>query len=238
MWAGPGAGRPNQRRPERGRVSAIIRIRRAARVAGYHDRRADVLAAVGPAAPHGGETAALPPTVPVTGPVLLVGARMQPRNAPLPADTDIDLHVVRQRFDLRGAPWPVLGVISTGGALGTLARYGLAVAWPHRPDQFPWATFVTNVSGCLLIGILMVLITEVWAAHRLLRPFLGVGVLGGYTTFSTYTVDVQQLVAAGVARTGLAYLVGTLAAALTAVYVGITLTRLATRTHRRRKEKR
>jgi CrcB protein len=82
----------------------------------------------------------------------------------------------------------------------------------------------------------MVLITEVWAAHRLLRPFLGTGVLGGYTTFSTYTVDTQQLVAAGAARTGLLYLAGTLVGALAAGYAGISLTRLAT--HARRKKRR
>jgi fluoride exporter len=152
----------------------------------------------------------------------------------LPVDSDVDLRVRRQRFELRRAPWSVLGMISAGGALGALARYGLAVAWPHRPDRFPWATFVTNVTGCLLIGVLMVLIADVWAAHRLLRPFLGVGVLGGYTTFSTYTVDIQQLVAAGAARTGLLYLIGTLAAALAAVYLGIALTRLATRRSRRK----
>jgi fluoride exporter len=130
-------------------------------------------------------------------------------------------------------PWAVLGAVSLGGTLGALGRYGLATAWPHRPGRFPWATFVTNISGCLLIGVLMVLITEVWAAHRLLRPFLGVGVLGGYTTFSTYSVEIQQLVAAGAARTALAYLAGTLAAALAAGYLGIALTRLATRTHPR-----
>ena len=75
-----------------------------------------------------------------------------------------------------------------------------------------------------------------------MRPFLGVGVLGGYTTFSTYTVDVQQLVAGGAARIGLLYLLGTLVTALVAVYAGITATRLATRlatrTHLRRKEQR
>jgi len=140
-----------------------------------------------------------------------------------------DRQVPRQRRQLSRTPWPVLGVISAGGALGAMARYGLATAWPHQPGQFPWATFVTNATGCLLIGVLMVLITEVWAAHRLVRPFLGVGILGGYTTFSTYAVDVQQLVAAGAARTGLAYLVGTVAAALAAVYLGVALTRLATR---------
>jgi len=142
-------------------------------------------------------------------------------------------------LDLRGAgrhrvSWSVLAVVSVGGALGALGRYGLTVGWPHRPGRFPWATFVTNVSGCLLIGVLMVLITEVWSAHRLLRPFLGVGMLGGYTTFSTYAVDIQQLVATGAARTALEYLAGTLAAALAAVYAGIAVTRLATRRRYRR----
>ncbi|WP_332835221.1 CrcB family protein, partial [Carbonactinospora thermoautotrophica] len=46
----------------------------------------------------------------------------------------------------------VLGVIAAGGALGALARYGLAVALPHQPGAFPWATFLTNASGCLLLG--------------------------------------------------------------------------------------
>lgn len=155
-----------------------------------------------------------------------------------PTESDVDLHVARQRAQLRRAPWAVLSVISAGGVLGALARHALAIAWPHQPDHFPWATLITNVSGCLLIGILMVLITEVWSAHRLLRPFLGVGVLGGYTTFSAYTVDIQQLVAAGQARTGLLYLAGTLLAALAAVYAGITATRLATGTHPLRKEQR
>lgn len=127
---------------------------------------------------------------------------------------------------------PVLGAVSAGGAIGALARYGLATAWPHPPGHFPWAVFVINVSGCFLIGVLMVLITEVVTPHRLVRPFLGVGVLGGYTTFSTYTGDIQQLVDAGAARTGLLYLAGTLVAALAAVSAGRTLTRVVARRYR------
>jgi CrcB protein len=122
--------------------------------------------------------------------------------------------------------------------LGAEGRYGLSVLWPHDAGQFPFATFITNVTGCLLIGVLMVLITEVWPAHRLLRPFLGVGVLGGYTTFSTYVLDVQQLISAGAARTALLYLVGTLLTALAAAYAGIFITRLATAGHPRRREQR
>jgi len=69
----------------------------------------------------------------------------------------------------------VLGVIAAGGAAGALARYGLAL--PHRPDGWPWATFITNLSGCLLIGVLMALIDQL-RPHRLVRPFIGIGVLG------------------------------------------------------------
>jgi CrcB protein len=88
------------------------------------------------------------------------------------------------------------------------------------------ATLLVNLSGCLLIGVLMVLITEVWTAHPLVRPFLGVGVLGGYTTFSSATVEVQELVTAGRPGLALAYLVGTAVAALLAVQLGVVVTRL------------
>jgi fluoride exporter len=139
------------------------------------------------------------------------------------------------RYVATRAPWAVVGSVAAGGALGALGRYGLASAWPRAPHHFPWATFVVNASGCFLIGILMVLITEVWSAHRLIRPFLGIGVLGGYTTFSTYAGEVQQLVTVGAARTGLLYLVGTPVAALAAVYLGVALTRLAARRPRRQR---
>ena len=162
---------------------------------------------------------------------------MRPR-ASLPTGPDIGRRVAGGRRTLRGSTWALLSVVAAGGVIGAWGRTALSLAWPHRPGGFPWATFVINVSGCLLIGVLMVLITEVWSAHRLLRPFLGVGVLGGYTTFSTYAVDVRQLAAAGAAWTGLLYLAGTLLAALAAVYLGIAGARLVTSSRRGRKERR
>jgi CrcB protein len=136
-----------------------------------------------------------------------------------------------------GVRWPVLAVISAGGVVGALARYGLTEAFPHATQGFAWATFGINVSGCLLIGVLMVLVSEVWPTRRLLLPFLGTGVLGGYTTFSTYIVDIQQLLAVGAARTALAYLAATLFAALAAVYAGIILTRWVVHRIHHHKEK-
>ncbi|MFH8698276.1 MULTISPECIES: fluoride efflux transporter CrcB [Streptomyces] len=129
----------------------------------------------------------------------------------------------------RPAAWrtqaPVVAVVAAGGALGATARYALALWWPVQPGGFPWATFWTNVVGCAVIGVFMVIITDVWAAHRLVRPFFGTGVLGGFTTFSTYAVDIRRLVDDGHPRTGLAYLAATLVAALTAVWLASAATR-------------
>jgi fluoride exporter len=124
----------------------------------------------------------------------------------------------------------VLAAIAVGGVIGALCRYALDLALPAAPDHFPWATFVINVTGCALIGILVVLVTEGWpGAHPLLRPFLATGVLGGYTTFSTYAVDATLLARAGEYGTALAYLLGTLVAALTATYLGVVGARLVLR---------
>ncbi|WP_248960130.1 fluoride efflux transporter FluC [Sphaerisporangium perillae] len=128
-----------------------------------------------------------------------------------------------------GAAWSTLGVISAGGVIGTLARYGLSTAFPHPPGSFPWATFVTNVTGCLLIGVLMTMISEVGQVHRLLRPFLGVGVLGGFTTFSGYVIDIGRAAAAGALGTALAYLAGTVICAVPAVYAGAVAARATLR---------
>lgn len=124
---------------------------------------------------------------------------------------------------------PVLVTISVGGALGSLARYGIGLVLPTSGGGFPWSTFLINVLGCGLIGVLMVLITEVWSAHRLLRPFLGVGVLGGFTTFSTYATEIHGLFRAGSPGLGLAYAAGTLVAALLATVLGVAVARAAFR---------
>ncbi|MGW0911627.1 fluoride efflux transporter CrcB [Streptomyces sp. NPDC002784] len=131
---------------------------------------------------------------------------------------------------LRGQA-PVLAVIALGGALGATGRYALSLWWPLRPGGFPWATFWTNVIGCTVIGVFMVIITEAWSAPRLVRPFVATGVLGGFTTFSTYAVDIRKLLDSGHPGTGLAYLAATLLAALTAVWLGAATTRRVVRRH-------
>ncbi|WP_329615277.1 fluoride efflux transporter CrcB [Streptomyces brevispora] len=119
----------------------------------------------------------------------------------------------------------VVAVIAVGGAAGASARYAASLLWPTATDGFPWTTLLVNVIGCAVIGVFMVVISEVWAAHRLVRPFFGTGVLGGFTTFSTYAVDIERLIDGGRARSGLAYLGLTLLAALAAVWSAVWLTR-------------
>lgn len=142
-----------------------------------------------------------------------------------PTDPDVDLHVPEQRRGLLRGPWRVLFAVAIGGALGTALRYGASLIWPAAAGGFPWTTLWVNVTGCAVIGVFMVVISDVWAAHRLVRPFFGTGVLGGFTTFSTYAVDIQRLVDADRVRTGLAYLAVTPLAALAAVWSAVWVTR-------------
>ena len=122
--------------------------------------------------------------------------------------------------------WDVVAVIAVGGALGAVARQLISDALPEAHSGFPFGTFVVNLSGCLLIGLLMVSIVEMWRPHRLIRPFLGVGLLGGYTTFSTYAIETQRLIQAGDPRIAFIYFVATLVGALLAVQAGVLLIRI------------
>ncbi|MFF7385469.1 fluoride efflux transporter CrcB [Streptomyces griseoluteus] len=142
-----------------------------------------------------------------------------------PVDPDLDLRSPAQRQEAWRGQGPVVAVVAAGGAIGATARYAASLLWPIQNPGFPWTTLLVNVTGCAVIGVFMVLITEVWTAHRLVRPFFGTGVLGGFTTFSTYAVEIERLVDAGQARTALAYLAATLLAALGSVGLAVALTR-------------
>ncbi|GAA3062456.1 CrcB protein [Streptomyces olivoverticillatus] len=121
--------------------------------------------------------------------------------------------------------WPVVCAVSVGGGAGAAARYGTGLLWPTAEGAFPWTTFLINAVGCALIGVLLVTIAERRSTHRLVRPFLGTGVLGGFTTFSTYAVDAQRLLENGRVGSALAYLAVTLASAMAAVWAAAALTR-------------
>jgi fluoride exporter len=119
----------------------------------------------------------------------------------------------------------VLAVIAIGGMLGATARFKLAEALPTRAGHFPWATFWTNLSGSFLLGFLLIVLLERFAPTRYVRPFLVTGILGAYTTMSTFTVETALLIKDGHAATGLLYLLGSVTAGVFLAYAGIVAAR-------------
>jgi CrcB protein len=122
-----------------------------------------------------------------------------------------------------------LFVVALGGVVGALARAGIGMAIPHTdPGSWPWATFVTNLLGCLVLGVVLAYADgrhEHWlttAPHRarLIRPLLATGVLGGFTTFSTFSVEVVRLIRSDDAPLAALYAVGS-------VVLGVALFALA-----------
>jgi CrcB protein len=116
------------------------------------------------------------------------------------------------------ASGPVVCAVAVGGVIGALARYYAGRAWHDGPAQFPWTTLAINVLGGALIGVLMVVVAERGPVHPLWRPLLGTGVLGGFTTFSTYTVDLQRALAHDRWGQAAGYGLLTIAGALAAVF--------------------
>ena len=117
----------------------------------------------------------------------------------------------------------ILGLVALGGVIGAVARALIEAAWPHNPDTIGWATLIINVTGCLFIGALLGAIGRYRPEQELIRPFLGVGVLGGYTTFSTHIVEVLQMIEHGQPELGFAYLALQLVSGIIAVAVGAWL---------------
>jgi CrcB protein len=90
----------------------------------------------------------------------------------------------------------MLSAVALGGALGTLARYGVDRTLPTNSGHFPISTLLINLSGSLLIGLLLPLALH-QVSHPLLRPFAVTGILGGWTTYSALATDAATLVKAG-----------------------------------------
>ncbi|MFJ8435128.1 fluoride efflux transporter CrcB [Kitasatospora sp. NPDC094019] len=143
----------------------------------------------------------------------------------LVADGAVPGAAARRRPPVLRGQGRAVAVVAVGGALGAVARYGAGLWWPTGPSAFPWTTLLVNVVGCAVIGVFLVVVTEGRPAHPLVRPFFGTGVLGGFTTFSTYAVDVRRLVLEGRPGPAAAYLALTLLAALGAVRAAAALTR-------------
>jgi fluoride exporter len=154
----------------------------------------------------------------------------------LPIDADLDpadpaapAREHRPVRRVRRAEPAVLGAIALGGVIGAPARYGVAQLVHVAPNTFPWATFVTNVSGSFAIGLLLVLVLELFPPTKYLRPFVATGVLGAYTTYSTFAVETDLLVKNGRADIALLYVVSSFVVGFVAVWAGIAIGRLVPR---------
>ncbi len=115
-------------------------------------------------------------------------------------------------------------VVLFGGGIGALARYLLGTAIMQRfGGRFPLGTFIINVTGCFLIGILMTLLTERLQPHPYWRLLLVVGVLGGYTTFSSFEYETYSSVRDGAVVLGLLNILGSVVFGYLAVWLGVLL---------------
>jgi CrcB protein len=123
----------------------------------------------------------------------------------------------------------VIAAIAVGGILGTLSRYAVSRVVHVAPDSFPWPTFTVNVTGAFALGLLLTLVIERWPPSRYVRPFVAIGFLGAYTTFSTYMVETDLLIKNGAVDVAVFYVIGSLVAGFVAVYLGIVAGRLRPR---------
>ena len=113
----------------------------------------------------------------------------------------------------------VLAAVFAGGCVGGYARYALEVAWDTPARGFPAATLTVNLVGAFLLGVVVVIATEV-RPSRYLRPLLGTGFCGAMTTFSAVVVASAQLLAHGRSATAAGYLAATVAGGLAAAWAG------------------
>jgi len=122
-------------------------------------------------------------------------------------------------------PVPVLIGIALAGAVGAVARYGVDEWIERQGAVFPWGIFVVNVTGAFLIGFAVEALEPRFEDATWVRTAVVTGFLGAYTTFSTFSLDTYRLLDAGYVGTAIANSLGTLAAGLLAVWLGLKLGR-------------
>jgi CrcB protein len=116
---------------------------------------------------------------------------------------------------------PIVFGVAIGGALGASARYGVDRLIEQRSSAvFPWSTFAINVSGCFAIGVLTAVLVERQHLPAWVRVGLVVGVVGGYTTFSTFAQEALELGEVHHVAIAFAYVAASVLLGLAAVYAG------------------
>ncbi|CAN5178830.1 fluoride efflux transporter CrcB [soil metagenome] len=124
---------------------------------------------------------------------------------------------------------PMILWVAAGGAIGSAARYGVNV-WVGRSigGDFPWHTFIVNVAGCFLMGVLVEAMAVKLNVSQEVRAFLTTGILGGFTTFSTFSLDFALLVERNDHGLAAGYAVGSVLLSLAAVFAGLAIVRMLT----------
>jgi len=130
-------------------------------------------------------------------------------------------------YSAREMPLSILIAVALGGAIGSLVRYVVAgliqsAAWPG----FPWGIFIVNISGGFLMGIIVEMSALKLSISPELRAFLTVGVLGGYTTFSTFSLDSALLIERGAYASAAAYMASSAILSVVALFAGLWIVRV------------
>jgi CrcB protein len=122
--------------------------------------------------------------------------------------------------------------VAVGGGIGAVLRYQMGRGMTHWlgvpvVTTFPWATLAVNVIGSLAMGLLAGILARYGQGGEQWRLFIGVGVLGGFTTFSSFSLEMMLLIERGQAAQGIVYALVSVLAGLTALYIGLIVMRIA-----------
>jgi len=117
--------------------------------------------------------------------------------------------------------------VALAGALGALARWGIGAWFGHRFPSFPWGTMVINVSGSFILGVMFAVLVERNIGSTTMRVALMTGLMGAYTTFSTFSLETFRLFEDGATGSALANIGFSVVLGLVGVWLGVTAGRLA-----------
>ncbi|WP_194471574.1 fluoride efflux transporter CrcB [Bradyrhizobium sp. CCBAU 51753] len=119
-----------------------------------------------------------------------------------------------------------LTAVAIGGALGSVARYLVAIGAGRLVGaEFPWGTLVINIAGSFLIGVFAESFALIWSVSQTVRVFLTVGICGGFTTFSTFSLDAIVLMQRGELWAAASYIAASVALSILALFAGLLLVR-------------
>jgi fluoride exporter len=120
----------------------------------------------------------------------------------------------------------LLILATLGGAIGSGARHLVNISMTRAlGPAYPWATLTVNVVGSFLMGFLVDMIMRRFGGSPEMRTFLATGILGGFTTFSAFSLDVANLIGRGDHTTAVGYIAASVAISLLALYAGLALSR-------------